>query len=313
MKHFGFVLVATLIATSACSRSGDIEEGGAVIEKGRLAFILPDAGKAVTYAEGLGQENGADNDVLGIYMFGDDGKFISLTTRTYGEGTPENTGRRFTISTTGTGERRFVFVKAPYGYSLPAINAGELIDVLTSAVTPSYAATPPLTAPFVMSNTMVDVQPYIVVDNIENQTGDIPVSLKRRVARFDIIAYGITITNVSITNAAPTGKVLDHKIAVAAPSPGISYQIAGANLANEGKSFYLYPTTLGANSTGTVIAITANDMTYSIPLTEDRPIEANKLYKIIVAQDATSSELTFKLVVADWTGDDINDLPALED
>jgi hypothetical protein len=55
--------VATLIATSASGRSGDFEEGGATIEKGRLAFVLPDAGRAVTYAAGEGAENGADNDL----------------------------------------------------------------------------------------------------------------------------------------------------------------------------------------------------------------------------------------------------------
>ncbi|MDR1257969.1 MAG: hypothetical protein LBK65_01625, partial [Tannerellaceae bacterium] len=99
MKHLGFFLVAALVATSACSRAGDPEEGGVTIEKGRLAFILPDAGRAVTYATtGEGAENGADNDLLGIYMFGADDKFISRTTHTYSEGTPESGGRKFTVS-----------------------------------------------------------------------------------------------------------------------------------------------------------------------------------------------------------------------
>jgi uncharacterized protein (TIGR02145 family) len=132
------------------------------------------------------------------------------------------------------------------------------------------------------------------------------------VARFDVIADGIDITNVSISNAAPTGKVLDHNITVAAPNVGgLTYTIAGGNLANTGKSFYLYPTTLGAGSTGTVITVTASGKMYSIPLAASQSIDANKLYRIMVTQSATSSDLTFRLVVADWT--DTDNLPTFEE
>ncbi|MDR1259001.1 MAG: FimB/Mfa2 family fimbrial subunit, partial [Tannerellaceae bacterium] len=303
----------TIIATSACSKAGDPEEGGVTIEKGRLAFILPDAGRAVTYAPGIDAENGADNDLLGIYMFDADDKFISLTTRTYSDGTQESEGRKFTVSVTGTGERRFVFVKVPSSHSLPSINPGDLIGVLASAVTTPYTTGSPLTAPFVMSNALASDQPYVKVTDIESQSNDITVSLKRRVARFDVIAEGIDITNVSIANAAPTGRILDHSITVAAPlAGGLTYQIAGSALANTGTSFYLYPTTLGAGSTGTVITVTtAESKTYSITLASDQPIDANKLYRIMVTQSATGSDLTFKLVVADWT--DADNLPTFEE
>ncbi|MDR1259261.1 MAG: FimB/Mfa2 family fimbrial subunit, partial [Tannerellaceae bacterium] len=313
MKHLGFFLVAMLIATSACSRAGDPEEGGVTIEKGRLAFILPDAGRAVTYAAGEGAENGADNDLLGIYMFDADDKFISRTTRTYSDGESVSGGRKFTVSVTGSGERRFVFVKAPAGYTLPSLTAGSsTVSEMAGIVTPAYTGTPPLTAPFVMSNALASDQPYVKVTDIESQTNEITVSLKRRVARFDVIAEGISITNVSISNAAPTGKVLDHNITVAAPNAGgLTYQIAGSALANTGKSFYLYPTTLGAGSTGTVITVTAEGKTYSITLSGDQPVDANKLYRIIVTQSATDSSLNFKLVVADWT--DASDLPTFEE
>ncbi|MDR1257717.1 MAG: FimB/Mfa2 family fimbrial subunit, partial [Tannerellaceae bacterium] len=313
MKHLGFFLVATIIATSACSRAGDPEEGGVTIEKGRLAFILPDAGRAVTYATtGEGAENGVDNDLLGIYMFGADDKFISRTTHTYGDGTPESGGRKFTVSVTGTGERRFVFVKVPSSHSLPSITAGDLIGVLASAVTTPYTTSSPLTAPFVMSNALASDQPYVKVTDIESQSNEITVSLKRRVARFDVVADGIDITNVSISNAAPTGKVLDHADNVAAPNAGgLTYTIAGGNLANTGTSFYLYPTTLGAGSTGTVITVTAESKMYSIPLAADQPIDANKLYRIMVTQSVTGSDLSFKLVVADWT--DTDNLPTFEE
>ncbi|MDR1259080.1 MAG: FimB/Mfa2 family fimbrial subunit, partial [Tannerellaceae bacterium] len=156
-------------------------------------------------------------------------------------------------------------------------------------------------------------QPYVKVTDIGTQSTDITVSLKRRVARFDVIADGIVITNVSISNAAPTGKVLDHADNVLAPGVGgLTYTIAGSALANTGTSFYLYPTTLGAGSTGTVITVTtAESKTYSITLASDQPIDANKLYRIMVTQSATDSDLTFKLVVADWT--DASDLPTFEE
>jgi uncharacterized protein (TIGR02145 family) len=100
---------------------------------------------------------------------------------------------------------------------------------------------------------------------------------------------------------------------VAAPlAGGLTYTIAGGNLANTGTSFYLYPTTLGAGSTGTVITVTtAESKTYSITLASDQPIDANKLYRIMVTQSATGSDLTFKLVVADWT--DTDNLPTFEE
>jgi uncharacterized protein (TIGR02145 family) len=106
--------------------------------------------------------------------------------------------------------------------------------------------------------------------------------------------------------------VLDHADNVLAPGVGgLTYQIAGSSLANTGKSFYLYPTTLGAGSTGTVITVTAESKAYSIPLASDQPIDANKLYRIIVTQSATDSSLSFKLVVADWT--DTDNLPTFEE
>ncbi|MDR1258243.1 MAG: FimB/Mfa2 family fimbrial subunit, partial [Tannerellaceae bacterium] len=297
---------------SACSKAGDPEEGGVTIEKGRLAFILPDAGRAVTYAPGIDAENGADNDVLGIYMFGDDDRFISRTTHTYSEGAQEPGGRKFTVSVTGSGERRFVFVKAPAGYSLPNPVVGSSVTEMAGIVTTAYTGTPPLAAPFVMSNALASGQPYVKVTEVESQTNEINVSLKRRVARFDVIADGIIINNVSITNAAPTGRILDHSNTVNAPLAGINYTIQGSALANTGTSFYLYPTTLGAGSTGTVITVTtAESKTYSITLASDQPIDANKLYRIMVTQSATGSDLTFKLVVADWA--DADNLPTFEE
>jgi uncharacterized protein (TIGR02145 family) len=163
-----------------------------------------------------------------------------------------------------------------------------------------------------MSNALASGQPYVKVTDIGTQSNEITVSLKRRVARFDVIADGIDITNVSISNAAPTGKVLDHADNVLAPGVGgLTYTIQGSALANTGTSFYLYPTTLGAGSTGTVITVTANNNTYSIPLAASQPIDANKLYRIMVTQSATGSDLTFKLVVADWT--DADNLPTFEE
>jgi uncharacterized protein (TIGR02145 family) len=50
---------------------------------------------------------------------------------------------------------------------------------------------------------------------------------------------------------------------------------------------------------------------YSIPLAASQPIDANKLYRIMVTQSATGSDLTFKLVVADWT--DTDNLPTFEE
>jgi uncharacterized protein (TIGR02145 family) len=106
--------------------------------------------------------------------------------------------------------------------------------------------------------------------------------------------------------------VLDHADNVLAPGVGgLTYQIAGSSLANTGKSFYLYPTTLGAGGAGTVITVTAESKTYSIPLAASQPIDANKLYRIMVTQSATDSDLTFRLVVADWT--DTENLPTFEE
>jgi uncharacterized protein (TIGR02145 family) len=163
-----------------------------------------------------------------------------------------------------------------------------------------------------MSNALVASQPYVTVPDIESQSSAVTVSLKRRVARFDVIAEGITISRVNITNAAPTGRILDSNDAVAAPGAGgLTYSITGTSLANTGKSFYLYPTTLGAGSTGTVITVEAAGKTYSIPLAASQTVEANKLYRIVVSQSSTSTDLNFKLEVADWN--DSGSLPTFEE
>jgi hypothetical protein len=297
-----------MIATSACTKSGeDVAPGGAggigTGEKGRLTFVLPAADRVVTYTGGSAAENGSTSDLVAVYVFDSSLRFERSYNLSYGDGADVQGGRRYSLTMDGTGERRFVFLQAPSGYPVPQLSAGGSIDALTGAWT-QQAAGGRLTPPFVMSNALSGGNPYVTVEDI-GYSPVVPVNMKRRVARLDIVNNDseYTITGVEISNAAPSGRLLDDGSAPTAPvSGGVSYELSPEDLTNNGRSFYLYPTVVKPGNTGTVIKIrttqtgSGTEKMFTVMTGVDVAIEANKLYRLTVSQ----SKQSFTITVSDW-------------
>jgi hypothetical protein len=208
----------------------------------------------------------------------------------------------------GTGERNFVFLQAPAGYPLPQLSAGNTLETLT-AVWTQPAGNGKLSPPFVTSNALTGGNPYITVEDIAGQAAPTQVSMKRRVARLDIEnnSAEYTILGVDISNAAPTGRMFDSSSAPAAPSSnGVSYGLEPSDLTNNNRSFYLYPTVVKADGTGTGIKIRTRhnsssvDKTFTVMTGVDIAIEANRLYRLTVSQ----SKQAFDITIADWSDAD---------
>ena len=95
------------------------------------------------------------------------------------------------------------------------------------------------------------VREYVTVADVESSNNQVDVKLKRRVARFDLLndptESGLVIDKVYIKNRYTQGFIGD----VSGNAGNISadvLEIPAADLANDGKSFYLYPTPVDFNS-----------------------------------------------------------------
>ncbi|MDR1259657.1 MAG: hypothetical protein LBK65_10365, partial [Tannerellaceae bacterium] len=298
MKYTGYFLVAMLIAISACAKVGDYAETGNAdgdepAGDGKISFVLPQADNVVTYTAASAAEGGLESDVVVIYAFSPSLRFEQRYAIPYIGGTPvAGGGQQYSITMRGSGKHNFVLLQVPTNYPVPELSDGSTLGDLTSAWT--KAVNGKLSPPFVMSNAQVDGKPYITVEDIGNQSAPVQVSMKSRVARLDIDDSDCTILGVDISNAAPTGRMIENDYAPAAPSSGgLTYSLSSSELANSGRSFYLYPTVLGAGATGTTVKIRAKlkksgvDKTFTVMTGANLPIEAGRLYGLSTDTVAT--------------------------
>lgn len=168
-----------------------------------------------------------------------------------------------------------------------------------------------LNPPFVMSNVRTDGKEYVTIADVESSDNQVDVKLKRRVARFDLLndpaESGVVLDKVYIKNRYTQGFIGD----VSGNAGNISadvLEIPAADLANDGKSFYLYPTqltsTLDQNEKTVVWATTklANTNTAGptlyLNLASDINVEANYLYQLNTKRIAGSAG--FEVSVEEW-------------
>jgi hypothetical protein len=362
-------LVAAMFAGCVKENTSNVEDDGYVYEKGTIAFSLPAAGKKVTYtrADALPSEEALDN--LVIYQF-DENDYLEKVYATGnisipGAGTitisgSDNTNRiaRINIGTNASGKRTFYLVANVNGatnsaqsdglwsngqQAVPAI--GTSIGMFEAALqTNNLTDALALACPLPMSNEAADVTTKgIVVTTVQNP-GYQEVTLKRRVARFDIVNHKdytkFTVTGVVVKNGNLSGKILDAELAPYTPSTGdgetgdltatangtasldngdyVDHTDPDQGLEDSGwekslnvAQFYLYPTTVTttAGTTNTEIYLTGefNGKPHVYPLTlsaGDVDIDANFVYQIIV--ERVGEVFRFALLkVAPW--DDYND------
>ena len=294
--------------------------------KGKITFNVHTPGAFLTKAVGVGNENGGTNDKIAFYQFSKEGKYEQRYVLNYAAASVGANGdtRSYTVelaSSTG-GEKRFIIVESEDENNFPNLSAINTIDELLNSKTVAESGN--LNPPFVMSNVKTDGKEYVTVTDVESSDNQVDVKLKRRVARFDLLndpaESGLVIDKVYIKNRYTQGFIGD----VSGNAGNISsdvLEIPAADLANDGKSFYLYPTqltsTLEQNEKTVVWATTklANTNTEGptlyLNLTADINVEANYLYQLNTKKIAGSTG--FDISVEEWKDGTSIDWVTIED
>lgn len=260
---------------------------------------------------GIGDENGNPNDYLAFYQFSKDGKYEQRYLLPYdGYVTQSNNTRSYSlkINESATGEKKFVVIEATES-SLPELTVEKNINDLLYTYTPSADGI--LAPPFVMSSTTDNEKGFVTIANVEVPNNKVDLQLKRRVARFDLNndpeVSGLIIDKVFIKNRRVCGyfgNVEDYAGNVVTDM----LEIEASQLANGGKSFYLYPTLLTADieqdekttvwATTKIVKDNITGPTLRLSISEDLSIKANCLYQLDTKNIGGQSQ--FDITIKDW-------------
>jgi hypothetical protein len=357
-------LVAVMFA-GCVKETRNVESDGYVYKKGTVSFALPATGKKVAYtrAEALTSEETLAN--LVIYQFGNVQSFgyggilekiyaseeVSMSgARAVEISGNSDEGYEVTINIGGdTGHKIFYLVANVNGTGNSALSSA--LSGFTPGVTTKEAfeaaavtddlegtnAVVSLTTPLPMSNAPTSYTKGIEVNDVLTP-GYVAVTLKRSVARFDIVNHedytNFTVTGIVVKKGNLSGELVDKDLSYTPKTgdgvtddlsatangnddinPAEDYVSAndptsGLNANGRAKSlnpaqFYLYPTTVKMDGSGTEIFVVGEfdgeGFVYPVTVTEDVDIKANFVYQIEV-QRAELKEYTFTLVqVADWS------------
>jgi uncharacterized protein (TIGR02145 family) len=380
MRKSSLILVVTLVAAmfAGCVKeyTGNVDSDGYTYEKGTVSFALPPAGEKVTYTRADAVTGEDDLDNLVIYQFAADNKLEAV----YATGnitlpgaeaiaisgsTNKNRIATIKVGTTATGKRTFYLVanvngtsnsarsaklwsdvqQTPaLGTSITTFEGGLVTDDLTDVMKGGLKETDAVLAletPLPMSNMidLVNTGTGVVVADVA-APGYNEVTLKRRVARFDIVNHkeytNLEVTGVVVKKGKLSGEILDkallnysleagdkdgEKVLAnangtgtinpamdynTANNPGSKLNVSGLIKSLNPAQFYLYPTKVAADGSATEIYLTGKfkgvPHVYPLTLTGglDVDIEANYVYQIIVNR-ATNDKYTFTLLkVAPW-------------
>lgn len=308
-----YLAVLSAILFVGCQKS-DEEPDNLPPGKAKVTFNLQTPGSFLTRGADIDNENGGIKDKIAFYQFNKEGKYEQRyilnreMATTVGE---NNNTRSYSLELTSSteGEKRFIIVESEKESNFPNMSESNTINDLLNSKTATEQGQ--LNPPFVMSNVKTDGKEYVTVANVESSNNQVNVKLKRRVARFDLIndptESGIVIDKVYIKNRYTQGFIGD----VSGNAGNISVdilEIPAADLANDRKSFYLYPTQLTSildqNEKTVVWATTklANTNTAGptlyLNLTSDINVEANYLYQLNTKRIAGSAG--FDISVEEW-------------
>jgi uncharacterized protein (TIGR02145 family) len=362
MKKSSLFLVVTLVAAmfAGCVvEQRPVQDDTYGYEKGTVSFALPSSGKKVTYQTRAAAVTGEEDlDNLVIYQFG-----ATVLEKIYADGI--TISGAYPISITGTNNSNRVATinigedtGAKTFYLVANVNgAGQVQSSALSSVAPGSTmagafeaalvtdeltgtnAVLSLSTPLPMSNALDNASKGVVVADVLAAPGSKQVTLKRRVARFDIVNHkdytNFTVTGIVVKKGNLSGKILDEDLASYLPAPNtgdgvtgdltltangndalvnadyVDYTDPGLGLAQGGldkslnpAQFYLYPTTILQAGGGTEIFVVGTyngvEHVYPLTLTADVDIKANFVYQIEVQRTA-SHEFEFKfLEIADW-------------
>ena len=327
LKNIYICLVLFSTVLVGCSKSDEtpIPDDPQPSGKSKITFNLHTPGAFLTKAVGVGNENGGTNDKIAFYQFSKEGKYEQRYVYNYAAASVGANGdtRSYTVELTSStrGEKRFIIVESENESNFPNMSATNTIDELLNSKT--VAESGKLNPPFVMSNVKTDGKEYVTVADVESSDNQVYVKLKRRVARFDLLndptESGLVIDKVYIKNRYTQGFIGDVSGNAGNLSADV-LEIPAADLANDGKSFYLYPTRLTSTleqNEKTVVWATklANTNTEGptlyLNLTADINVEANYLYQLNTKKIAGSTG--FDISVEEWKDGTSIDWVTIED
>lgn len=315
LKNIYICLALFSTVLVGCSKSDEtpIPDAPQPSGKGKITFNLHTPGAFLTKAVGVGDENGGTNDKIAFYQFSKEGKYEQRYVLNYAAASVRANGdtRSYTIELTSStkGEKRFIIVESENEDNFPGLSESNTINDLLNSKT--IVENGKLHPPFVMSNVATDGKEYIAIADVETFSSQVDVKLKRRVARFDLLndptESGLVIDKVYIKNRYTQGFVGDVSGSAGNIATDV-LEIPATDLANDRKSFYLYPTQLTSlidqNEKTVVWATTklANAQTEGptlyLNLTSDINVEANYLYQLNTKRIAGSTG--FDLSVEEW-------------
>lgn len=308
-----YLTMLPAILFAGCQKS-DEEPNNLPPGKGKVIFNLHTPGTFLTRGADVDGENGGAKDKIAFYQFNKEGKYEQRYVLNYAVATSvneNNNTRSYSLELTSStkGEKRFIIVESENESNFPSMSESNTINDLLNSKT--IAENGKLNPPFVMSNVKTDGKEYVTVADVESPDNQVNVKLKRRVARFDLLndptESGVVIDKVYIKNRYTQGFIGD----VSGNAGNISVdmlEIPAADLANDRKSFYLYPTQLTSildqNEKTVVWATTklANTNTAGptlyLNLASDINVEANYLYQLNTKRIAGSAG--FDISVEEW-------------
>ncbi len=301
---------------TACNNDQEIPDAPNNKE-GAVTFTLSGMSKQMaTYAEVPANQGENDLDNLEIYMFKKEdnmaGKLESVFR--FGDGNEAFGGTSdnptATIDLTGrTGEKNMYFIANGEG------NVAGIADVMVGVTTEadfiefiSEKQAALLQTPLLMSSvTSIDLDAPL-------DTNDKTITLKRRVARFDVSNVS-TDTNFEIQKIYITETNL--RAHIFEPATGVATTIetgnlstidfttkTGANAGDVESVFYLYPTTLGEGKTNISFEgkfmNEAETKIYKINPSPEVFIAPNNRY-MLKAKSIKENEVEFTIVIDDWT------------
>jgi uncharacterized protein (TIGR02145 family) len=360
MRKSSLFLVVMLVAATLAGCTGDQQDAGGY-EKGSVSFALPATGRRVIYQTRAAAGQGEDDVTsLAIYQFSAAGVLekIHATGVTIDGALPvtitsDNAAGRVATINIGeeTGRKTFYLVANVNGTG--QVQSNDLASVAPGStttdefeenlVTDELAGTNgalSLTTPLPMSNTLQGAVKGIVVADVR-APGSLQVTMKRRVARFDVVnhaAYtGFTVKKIVVRDGNLSGEILDADLSrvpgmgdgetgdltatangTGDIDPATDYIIpgdaaSGLSAAGLARSlnpalFYLYPTTVSTSDGGTRVFIVGEhggvEHVYPLTLAADALIEANHVYQIKVKRAVAAGKVEFDLLpVEEWTDD----------
>lgn len=332
-KIFSFAMAAALaFGLASCSKDAEMNGGAAGDGNAAFQFSLKTAkGGYVTYADIATTPEWAVDDVS-MYIFNavsgdaDEGKLIG-TNDDFDETTnPADHGAAvLTAKDTWLADHKGKDVNVYFVGNKGANSGGashtsltgvgsttmeeDFVELLTNTQANDGTKATKLGTPLLFSASATTTVPSMgkVV---------VPVQLKRREARFDIVNTKVgtfNIDKVVIKNAAIEGYIFSENTAVSTASltkMNIEEITTIPTADADGLStsvFYLYPTQLGVGqNTEISIVATVDGKQSAYPVNSSAKIEANKRYKLVLKE--TPYGLVFDVVVADYDEGEVLDV-----